>query len=317
MFDRVPWFVGGDAEHSPEVARTLAYVAMQGGQGVLGPGDLKVTQLPVPGAGVAVASGVVGILNAIQKQQGYIGSNPTVDDTPVFDANPSGADRYDMLVARVRNPIVEGSAAAVADPVTGPFIGCEVIPGVPATARTLAQAGKGGWSATPLARIRMPAGSGTVLNAQITDLRRLMIAQSARRVLKGAAAAGVALTSSSFTAWPTANPYSIDVPEWATHLVARLEFMGGQTAAQVAGDLRLILGPDDTPFAEYSYNYAAQNGQARQMVVVTGEIKLPTSLLGTTTTLRMSGRRTGGTGNLFTVDDTFYSADVQFERRLS
>ena len=56
-FDSVPWFVGGGALHSPEVARLLAHAATSGAAGVVTPADLAVSALPVPGASVRVAVG--------------------------------------------------------------------------------------------------------------------------------------------------------------------------------------------------------------------------------------------------------------------
>lgn len=316
--DPVPFVIGGDAEHGPSVFRQQVYASTGGRQGVGGPGELKVAALDVPGGGVKVAAGTATILNRVSPFEAYSVRNPVTDTSSVkFSATGSSGGRSDLVVARVDNPYVDGNAQAPADPVHGPYDSFAVIPGVPAGTTRLADLPQyAGVSAVELARVDIPANTGTVTSAMIKDLRSMANPRSSRQVLFGSADPGNNLTSSSFTAWPTTNTYTVDVPPWATHLIARLEFTGGQTAAQAAGSLRLILG-SSTAFGEYEYNYAAQNGQARQQVVVAGELKLPTEVKGTTTSLRISGLRSGGTGYLFTVDKTYYLADVQFVERIS
>ncbi|TDW69181.1 hypothetical protein EDF51_106165 [Curtobacterium sp. PhB25] len=316
--DGVPWFIGGEAQHGGDAARMLAYLATGGRQGVASPSDLKVSALPVPGAGVRVAAGGASVLVRSLPQEAYTVRNPVTDlDQVKFAATGSAAGRSDLVICRVDNPNLDNNAPAPADPQKGPYTKFDVIPGVPAGTRSLLELDQyKGLSAIALARVDIPKSTQTITNAMITDLRSLANPRGDRQILFGTADPGNPLTSSTFTAWPTKNTYDIDIPSWATHIIARLEFMGGQTAARASGSLRLILGTS-TAFGEYNYNYAAQGGQARQMVVVAGEMALPAALRGTTTSLRISGLRSGGDGNLFTVDDTYYLADVQFVERLS
>lgn len=317
--DGVPWFIGGDAEHGGDVARQLAYLATGGRQGVASPGDLKVTALSVPGGGAQVAAGGGAILNRILPQESYTVRNPIADlDQVKFAATGSAAGRSDIVICRVDNPYLDSNAPAPADPAKGPYNRFDIIPDVPAGTRSLQELDQyKGLSAIELARVDIPKSTQTITNAMITDLRALANPRSFRRVMSGTADAGNNLTSPTFTAWPTANAYNIDVPSWATHMIARLEFMGGQTAAQASGSLRLILGAA-TAFGQYDYNYPANDGRGRQAVVVAGELALPASVRGTSTTLRISGLRAAGSdGYLFTVGSSYYLADVQFVERLA
>ncbi|WP_284761599.1 hypothetical protein [Curtobacterium sp. MEB011] len=316
--DGVPLAIGGDAEHSPSSVRQLVYLATGGRQGVAAPGDLKVTQLDVPGAGVKVASGGGAVLNRVAAQEAYSVRNGVADTSSVkFTPTGSASGRSDLVICRVDNPYIDGNAQAPADPRNGPYVKFDIIPDVPAGTRSLQELNQyKGLSAIELARVDLPKSTGTVTNAMITDLRSLANPRSEPQTLFGSAEPGARLTSSTFTAWPTTNTYEVDVPPWATHIIARLEFMGGQSAAKAAGSLRLILG-SSTAFGQYDYNYAAQNGQARQMVVVAGELKLPAAVKGTKQPLRISGLRSDGDGYLFTVDSTYYLADVQFVERLA
>lgn len=317
--DGVPWFIGGpDAEHGPEVARMLAYLAANGNQGVVAPDDLKVTPLDVPGAGVKVLAGGASILNALASQEAYTVRNPTADTSSVqIAATGSAGGRTDVVIARVDNPNVDSNAQEPADPVHGPYDRFDVIPGVPAgTTRLRDVPGQEGTSGIELARIDLPANTGTVTSAMITDLRRLANPRTERQVQIGASpASGKQLTSTNFTAWPTADTFTVAVPDWATHMIARLEFVGAQTAAQVSGQLRLILGAS-TAFGQYAYNMAAQASPARETIVVAGEIALPDAVKGSIQPLRISGMRDAGkTGYLYTVDSSYFFADVEFVQR--
>lgn len=317
--DGVPWFIGGpDAEHGPNVARLLAYLAANGNGGIISPTDLKVSQLDVPGAGVKVAAGGASILNALASQEAYTVRNPNADPTVKIAATGSASVRSDMVIVTVDNPYVDGNAQAPADPRVGPYNRFRVLEGVPATARDISDVpGMEGVSGEPLARIDMPKSTGTVTSAMITDLRKLANPYSEGFMLQGAqATGGVGLTGPGYTFWPD-NAYTIDIPKRATHLIARLEFQGGQTAAQAAGKIRLVLGSGSAlyPFGEYEYNYPNPGQQSRTEVVAAGELKLSAAVKGTTQQLRVQGLRSSGSGNLFTVDRTYYNAQVQFVER--
>ena len=50
----VPWAIGHGAHNSAEGARMSLYAATNGARGVINPGDMRVTALPVPGAAVRI-----------------------------------------------------------------------------------------------------------------------------------------------------------------------------------------------------------------------------------------------------------------------
>lgn len=316
--DPVPYVIGGEAEHGPNVFRLMAFLAANGNGGVIGPTDLKVSQLDVPGAGVKVSAGGASVLNALSSQEAYAVRNPNADPTIKIAATGSASARSDMVIVCVDNPYVDGNAQAPADPAHGPYNRFRVLEGVPAMARDISDIpGMEGVSGEPLARIDLPKSTGTVTSSMITDLRKLANPYSEGFMLQGAqATGGVGLTGPGYTFWPD-NAYTIDVPKRATHLIARLEFQGGQTAAQVGGKIRLVLGSGSNlyPFGEYEYNYPNPSQQSRTEVVAAGELKLPAAVKGTTQMLRIQGLRSSGSGNLFTVDRTYYNAQIQFVER--
>jgi hypothetical protein len=76
-------------------------------QGIVNPGDLKVTAFGTPGAGVNIAGGACVIVGAEAANQGsYYGVNIGTDTVSV--AATGGTGRSDLIIARVEDPTVAG-----------------------------------------------------------------------------------------------------------------------------------------------------------------------------------------------------------------
>lgn len=223
-WDSVPWFVGGGAEHSPEVARLLAYAATSGAEGTVAPDDLKVVPLSVPGSSVRVLPGAALILNRAQggAQQTYVGRLPTEDVVDIA-ATGSGAGRSDLIVAEIMDPYVAGSPFQTpSDVKVGPYIRTRVVSNVAAGTTTV----PAGITGIALARIDLPASTGTVTGQMIVSLRSLAQPRAESRTYGGPPGVGAWTYTSANThgngdAFETAafpvKP-QIDVPSWATHV---------------------------------------------------------------------------------------------------
>lgn len=216
--DNTPWVVGGGAQHSPEVARQLAYAATKGSNGVAGVSDLKVTAQPIPTNTVAVAPGAANLVNRYPGggQQTYVLRAGTQTDVPVTATGSSGG-RTDLIVARVLDPQYEG--AAPADPVTFQYARITVIEGVPAATKTAKELNLG-YPATELAKVTLPANTGTVTAGMITDLRRVANPRRDRAMVTVFPSATVNLPTAAYAAWPLAAGQRplVTVPEWATRI---------------------------------------------------------------------------------------------------
>jgi hypothetical protein len=312
-WDSVPWFVGGGAQHSPEVARLVPYALSGGAEGIVESGDLKVVPLSVPGGGVRVLAGGALILNraAGGAQQTYVGRNPTVDQVTIA-ATGSGGSRTDLIVAQVEDPNMPGEPwQDPANPTVGPYIYTRVIPNVPAgTTRLQDVAGYEGRSAVTLARVTLPASTGTVTAAMITDLRKLARPRSERVVVTAALpSAAVNLTSSSYIDWPNGG-VSVVVPEWATRAAVRIEMLAALLNANVGGDFRAYVGGQMV--AEQGYNYdVGSSGNERVPLLVAGTAPI-TKQTGDPRVIKLQGRRTSGSGYLSTRPDAPLVFDVQF-----
>jgi hypothetical protein len=233
--DPVPFVIGGDAEHGPDVFRQALYAATAGRQGVSAPGDLKVTPLDVPGAGVKIAAGGGTILNRVATQQSYGVRNP-VADVDSIQVPPSGSAgrRSHLIVCRVDNPYVDGNAQAPTDPVHGPFNEFDIIPDVPAGTRLIRDLAQyKGLSAIELARIDLPASTGTVTAATIVDLRQLTSPRETTETFSDLGVNTATLSATSGTIFPPFRP-TVVVPDWATYvrvelIITSLSALGNST----------------------------------------------------------------------------------------
>jgi hypothetical protein len=325
--DGVPWFIGGDAEHGPDVARMLAYLATGGKQGVVSPADLKVLPLDVPGPGVKVLGGGASILNRAASQQAYTVRNPTTDvDSVKIAATGSGSGRSDLIVCRVDNPNVDGNAPAPANLAKGPYVKFDVIAGVPAGTRQLADLPQyAGLSAIELARVDLPASTGTVTSSMVTDLRALATPRSERVIVKGALTdASVTLSTGAWRVFPQNPIGGIPIPSWATHAVIRaattIRFVSGDAYANV----QAFIGPAGqqdsvTLFTDFIIDSTAGGGSYRQPVEMPsdGLWAVPAALRGTTAQISSRARGKSNGGVIAAPASDYYYADITFMERIS
>lgn len=296
-WDSVPWFVGGGAEHSPEVARLLSYAAFGGSEGIIGSGDLRVEEQEVPDGTVQVLPGACSVLNraSAQEYQAYAGRLPTADTVSISSTDSSGG-RSDLIVARVEDPHLSGEPwANPADPKTGPYIFTRVIPNVDPSTTSLQEVNPGE-SGIALARIDVPASTGTITQAMVTDLRSMAQQRRERRQTVGSPGAQESLSSSTYVTFPSSGSWSVEVPSWATHAILRADATGVRFNAAISGDFRVSLGTESGTICPFD---VAPSGGAKDRgnFTAVAEIEVPAALRGTTQTFAMEGRRSGGDAN--------------------
>src|SRR5699024_10632330 len=95
-----------------------------------------------------------------------------------IEATGSAGSRTDLIVARIDDPTYQGGSF---DPLTFEAARFEVIKGVPASTRTAAELGLS-YPAIALARVTLPASTGTVAAAMITDLRSVALPRVQRHL---------------------------------------------------------------------------------------------------------------------------------------
>ena len=288
MWDTVPWFIGGGAQHSPEVARMMLFAATGGAEGVVLPGDLKVLPLDVPGGAVRAVPGGVLIRNrATGGDSQTYGGRLVTEDVVQIAPTGSGAGRSDLVVARIEDPNMAGETwGEPEDPTVGPYIFTRVIPNVPkTTTRVKDVPGYATSTAIEIARVDLPASTGTVTAAMITDLRRVAVPRSARSLdLQRSSVSQLNATAGE--AYFPPNTQQIYVPDWATRLTGYVTANGMvQRGTDEAMATRVRLGNAATGVYSISTvtDLDAELGDAQRRSPIFGiSIAIPASMRGTT-----------------------------------
>lgn len=318
----VPWMVGSGAQHSAEVGRLLAYAAVGGAEGVVGPGDFKVTASDTPDGNVNIAAGGLAVLNAFPDggQQAYLLRN---SDTITQAMTPQGAGgtRYDLVCILVEDPQYAGqpNPPDVAD---GPYVRVAVYEDVSSTTKALSEVDPG-QSGYALARVAFSASDGTVTNAEITDLRQL-VQPRRKEVTRIISPVGTTALPGSLGTTPVGASWNIDVPEWATRVIleglwASVQMVDTSSGAGNAlGGCRVQLGTLNTQTTLWQADANASNKPVTQVMAAAEDLAVPDAMRGSTQSLTAQMSKTGGSGmtaqctqyTTATVKATFYE-DVE------
>lgn len=331
-WDSVPWSVGGGAKHSTNIARLLAHVAFGGKEGIVKPADCRVTELAIPGTQVQVAPGAVGIRNraAGAFSEGYAGRLPVADLLDIPDGGANGQSY--MVVARVENPHIGGEPWTLpTDPEVGPYIFTRAI-ACSDTAETIGDlpASYQSQSLIPLARVEMPANTGTVQQSYITDLRTLVAPRQEliqRIITLGGAKTPEPLTTAEFTRWPQEATWTERIPSWATlaqvvAIVSGAKLMDvGPAGGNWQGKIQLVLGSKNTGDTDVNLDVIGGGGatQSAGAVMCAGDLQIPSADRGANVNLSLQGLRTGASNASFQaapgtsvwIQVTYYEAPEQ------
>lgn len=313
--DRVPYLVGGGFEHSAEVMRSALYASTGGAEGITSTGDLLVLPLAVPGTSVRVLPGAATLLNRYGGGAGQSYALRVASETEVpITATGSTGGRSDLIVARIDDPTYQGIAF---DPATHEAARIEVIKGVPSTTRSLAGLNLT-YPVIPLARVDVPASTGTITAGMVTDLRFLARPRRLRTLFTVRPTATKALQNGAlFSNFPD-QAFQVDVPSWATAAIVRAEaaafWVNGsvQTPGDVVGGARVDIGGHVTA-STFFHHVSLVNG-SRFGASVNDSLSIPSSLRGTRTTISI--QLAHYTGVPFVMDgSSTISVDVEFVER--
>lgn len=283
-WDPVPWFVGGGALHSAEVARLVAYMAFNGNEGIVEAPDLAVRELAVPGSAVRVMPGACAIHNRAVggEYQAYAGRLPTQDQVSIGATDSSGP-RSDLIVAQAENPHIPGEPyQQPADPTVGPYIFTRVIPDVPSTTRSVRELVTADYnpSAITLARVDMPVSTATVAQSYITPLRFMANPrrlQLQRIINLGSVYNPDALQSTTYEVFPDDAYWWIDpIPPWAVRcqLFATISGMRLENSGNHISHWRIQHGQMYSPSTYFNQNEASA-GHETQSVIMAGDQYIP------------------------------------------
>lgn len=281
------------------------------GSGVCRPGDLKVSALDVPGAGVKIAAGDDIIQcrapgrdresygTPLFTAQDYLGDNGTG-----IPGTGSSGGRRDMIIHEIVDSSLPRTYTPRAQIPEGVYSKITVVPGVPAGAKRVQDVpALNEVTAVELAAINWPASRSTIEETYVEDLRRLHRPRQQEDIVHVLVqeTANRDLTSASFVPWPAAAKAQVEIPDWATHAFVDAEIIGYVAASvPVSGYLRMRLDDDGSTFSDgpqiyYNEQYASSGGETWP---VGGKQAVPVALRGKTGYFRMRGLRNAGSGFL-------------------
>lgn len=311
------WAVSG-AQSSARIARLQLQSASRSGNGVVEPLDLEVTELAVPGTSVRIAPGAAVILGQEAAFQGsYYAHNIGEAEVPIA-ATGSDAPRSDLVVLRVEDPNIDGTAWGH-NPATDPVYYFRVIEDVDPTTTTIPP----GTTGVALARIDMPASTATVVQDYITDLRTAANPRSERviRIQRGVVEADKAGNITDyFENWPDLVWADVPIPTWATQVQLMgfwsnmgffsADLAGGEGSTDARGEVRLAFGYGagggetdlQTATSNYNFNLNTSNGE-RVSVTVADQVNIPAVMRGQTGNLRMQVKGTEGVRGRLSADE--------------
>lgn len=329
--DGVPWFIGGGAEHSPEVCRMLGYVAFMGAEGVVGELDCRCLAMSTPTNKIRVMPGAYAIKDrgAGQKLQMYAGRVVSQDEVATTATDASGP-RSDLVLIRVENPNEAGSPWQVPASVTdGPYVFTRIIEGVPANTASVEDLGLG-YSGIAIARIDLPASTSSVTQAMITDLRSIAKPGGQRiqgEIATGGGNASVPVSPSdpsidsgdagNTVDWPASSQWNVAIPEWATEMnySVTLNNMLNDVADFIGGFGIDVGGILSSPLGQLATSFFGVDPLRRDFTFK-GTVNLPASVRGTVQTFKLQALvDASNTGKLDVDAFTEVSFDYNFNTR--
>ena len=317
--ERVPYLVGGGFEHSAEVMRAMLAASTSGAEGIVNAGDFKVQPLAVPGTSVRVAPGNALIRNSYGGggAQTYACRAGSETEVPI-EATGSAGSRTDLIVARIDDPTYQGG---VFDPLTFEAARFEVIKGVPASTKTVAGLGLS-YPAIALARVKLPASTGTVTAAMITALRSVALPRIQRHLFthnlsnEETDSINPPVGDEMGEAWPNVF-WEFSIPTWATRVRVRA-LLGGVRVEEKSpnnhGNLFVRFGTVPTGFStQYGrWDNSMAGGITRQTFMVADDRTVPSSFRGIDTRAYIRATRKNDNNNVPLLD-TFSSISLDLE----
>lgn len=302
-FETAAWAINGPTLGA-SLARRAEFAAVGGAEGIVSKGDLKVSQLAVPGVGILISAGVGLVSNRYQTapNETYVVSNPSTHTVPSGSMPASSPSARSFFVAVV---IGDPDFSQTGHPWMGagdPPVGSEesfayvrpTLIETTAGATTLS----GSYPALLLARIDIPANTTTITNAMITDLRKLAQPRQSQEIFVSGsstwdnASPRYIPTGTSYADWgPQEFPVSVKIPTWAKRAIVVTSVNGirfKDTSVNLSGNIRTQLGSVSGAATKFDLEVDASGGARRMSLQAAGEYDV-TTIAGQTVNVRVEG----------------------------
>lgn len=322
-FANAPWALDG-ARTPSSLARRASFIDTGGVEGVTNNGDLKVTQLDIPGNGIKIAGGGVTIINRYQTDpnEAYTAVNLGDHVLAPTDMPPASSSAKSHLVcttigdpefSRVGHPWLGAGQPASGEEADFDYVRPWIITNVPSSTKRFSDLGLS-YPAYAMARLDIPANTTTITNAMLVDLRELARPKTKDLILTAADAASgdnLAGTANTFMAWPASMSWQVAIPLWANQLniFAMLNSVG--LIKTGTGNIRVTLIGAGSTVNTVVNETGPGSGIDRVGYGVGGVIPIPDAMQGTTATLRFEATRTGSTPTGFLSGDPNTTAMLQ------
>lgn len=320
------WAVTG-AQSSARIARLQHQSGTRSGNGVVDVDHLQVLPLEVPGTAVRITSGGATILGREMGFQGSYFAFNVGDAELAISSTGSGGGRVDMVVLRVEDPNIDGTSWNH-DVSSDPVYYFRVIEGVSSGATRPPS----GMTAIPLARIDIPANTGTITSSMITDIRQPANPRSERvlRVQRGGTMTDGTwdeagnIQQPDFERWPQ-HEWQVTIPEWATQAQILASWqnaylkptgaVSGTNDARGRAFVGFQGGPEflETTPSAWNINQTSPTNGLRAGFFNYDQIDIPPEFRGLTVNLRMyvSGAP-DARGRLVADNWSNYAVDIQW-----
>lgn len=302
-FQNSPSAIDG-AEIDAAMIRRTTFSLAGDVNGVVLPGDLVVSELDVPGAGVQIAAGVGVVLNRYQDAPNelYVVSNPGTHtvaevDMPGVDAS----DKSYILAIVIGDPDFSQTGhpwMGSDDPESGEELTFQYVrpTWIEVSDDTVTELDVD-YPALEIARLDLPASTATVTDSMLTDLTRLARVRQSQDIF--VSPGGTWDNSTNLVRIPSGGSYgdwgpaqfapTVKVPTWARRaiVVASINGIGiSDTSVDIAGQIRTQLGAVSGPVT--TFNFSIGGGAIRTNLQTGGEYDVE-SIAGTTVALRVEG----------------------------
>jgi len=294
-FEPIPYAINGE-ELTANMLRRQLFKLTRGRSGIAQPDDLKVTQLPTPGAGVRIATGGGTARNRFPggEDQSYDVTANSVTDFAISATGASAATRH--VIVRIYDPQFAGSR-----PSDGIFVKPVVVSSLPSD-----------YPYIHLATIAQPANTGTITNAMITDKRKLVSPMAPEMHLRvSPVATAQNLTSTTYVDFPNVVE-NIEVPDWATYCVISTTISGMQIVnGAIAAEFHLLFNGMIGQYTAID-EPGTSSGYARLPAIMMKWESPVKNLRDTVAGIRVRAKKISGAGYLRADNYTQISHSIQF-----
>lgn len=330
MLDPTPWLVSTPgAQHSAEVARTLAYSATQGATGVIGASSFRVAANATPNNNIRVYPGVACAVSKYPGHSGqsYIMRNATTTYVSIAPTSSAGS-RTDAIIARVDDASLVGQAPA--DPNKYSYTKIEVIQGVPASLKYDVDLNLN-YPFVLLAKITIPASTATITADMVTNLREVVNARetTVTRDQPRFTEDQVYLTTTTpypvGQYWPRTSLREdtaielVRIPEWATRVEIEAQWLGvavgnGKYSGHCWTTMDTVV--QNTPrFATQYYRWNAEDTGTRQNWFSRDTITIPESMRGKDAYFSLRACKSTNTGSVYLDAGSGYTLRLRFQEQ--